>query len=82
MYSAFVGNDNKLFISLLRGMGTDLNQVLSEQDALLPHTDPIVLDTFKSHFHNRTVLLHLEQGSNGERSVPTYTHVTLPYGLS
>jgi hypothetical protein len=67
-----------MFISFLRGMGPDLNQVLSEQGAVRPHTDPTV---FKSHFRDRTVL-HLEQCGNGERSVPASTHVTLPYGLS
>jgi hypothetical protein len=70
-----------MFISFLRGMGTDLNQVLSEQDAVRPHMDPTVLDICKSHFHDRTVLLHLDQDGNGERSFPT-THVTLPCGLS
>jgi hypothetical protein len=70
-----------MFISFLRGMSTDLNQLLSEQDAVWPHTDPTVLDIFKSHFHHRTVLLHLEQCRNGERSVPTFTHVTISYGL-
>ena len=69
-------------ISFLRGMSTDLKQVLSEQDAMQPHTDPTVLDIFKSHFHDQTVLLHLDKCGNGERSVPTFTHVTLPYGLS
>ena len=64
-------------------MGTGLNQVLSEQDSERPHTDPTVLDSFKSHFHDRTVLLHLEQDGNGELSVPTTsTHVALPKGLS
>jgi len=63
-------------------MGTDLNQVLSEQDAVRPHTNPTVLDIFESHFHDRKVLLHLEQCGNGESYVPTFTHVTLPYGLS
>jgi hypothetical protein len=77
MYSAFVCIDNKMFISFLRGVGSDLNQVLSEQDAVRKHTDPNFLDIFKSNFYALTVLLHLEQCGNGERSV----HVTLPYGF-
>jgi hypothetical protein len=80
VYCAFIGLDIKMYISFLRGMGTDRNQVLYEQGALQPHTDHTILNILKPHFHAGTDLLHVQQGGNGEHSVPPFTDVTLPYG--